>query len=532
MSRTFAFVLAMASAWVWAPSASARTCRITYLTSATAYVDAGLDEGLAVGARIEVVRDGVVIATLVVTDASTHRAACAVESTTAALAVGDEARFAPRETKTSAGSVAVPAQPQPTEAPAPTLQGRADPKLRALGLRGRVGVRFLGVFDQSGFGGDMTQPSADVRVDGTRVAGSSFDIQVDVRARHTTQSTAEGTDVNDGEARVYRLNTVWRSAKDRLRVTAGRQFSSALTSVSTFDGVQAEYQRERWGGGVFAGTQPRPIDYGFSTDIQEYGAFLRTRSAPRAPVRWEVVLAGIGSYEQGEINREYVAVLGRVASSRLSLILQQQIDVYRGWRQEAEDKSSSITSTFTTARYRATRNLDLDLGYDNRRDVRVYHDYIDPEVAFDDSYREGVWGGAALRFAQRFRVGAVVRSNGGGSAGDATSYTLTASASRVSPANLDLRVRSTRYDNERSDGWMFAFSSGWAPDPRVTLGVTAGLREDNGKTIATPDVSTSWIGADLDLGLADGWYLNLSGEHNGSGDDAYDQVYTGLSWRF
>jgi hypothetical protein len=525
-------VLLMAVAPVMAAApASARTCRVTYLTSATAYVDAGLEEGLVVGARIEVVRGGVVIATLVVTDASAHRAACAIESATVALAAGDEARFTPAA-KRDAGVVAVPVEGSTAETPTPSSDAGADAALRALGLRGRVGVRYLGVFDQSGFGGDVSQPSADVRIDGTRVAGSSFDLQVDVRARHTTQSTADGDEFDRGEARVYRLNAVWRSMNDHLRVTAGRQFSSALTSVSTFDGVQAEYQHERWGGGLFAGTQPEPIDYGFSADVQEYGVFLRARNAPRASVRWEAVVAGIGSYEDGEINREYVAVLGRVASNRLSLILQQQIDVYRGWRQDAEDQSSSITSTFTTARYRATRNLDVDIGYDNRRDVRVYRDYIDPEVAFDDSYREGVWGGAALRFAERYRVGATVRSNGGGSAGDATSYTLTASASRVSPAHLDLRLRSTRYDNERSDGWMLAFSTGWIPGPRWTLNLNAGLRDDQGKTIATPDVSTSWIGADLDVGLSDGWYFSVSGEHNGSGDDAYDQVYTGISWRF
>ena len=508
-------------------STSAKTCRITYLTGSSAYVDAGRADGLAVGEVVEVVRNGAVVATLRVTDVSERRAACAIESASGALVVGDEARFTPR--------VAAAEPPSPAPLPAASEPESGAPEesyLRSLGLRGRIGVRYLGVFDQSGFGGDVTQPSADVRVDGTRVAGSAFDLHVDVRARRTSQVVASGAKYNDAEARVYRLNATAYAWSDRLRVTAGRQFSSALASVSTFDGVQIEYDRERFGGGVFAGTQPEPVDYGFSTDIEEYGAFLRARSAPRSSLRWETVAAGIGSYEDGEINREYVALLGRLMSRTLSMTLLQQIDVFRGWREEAEQQSTGWTSTFASARLRATEQIDLDAGYDNRRDVRVYRDFVSPETEFDDSYRQGLWGGASIRFARRYRAGAVVRSSGGGTAGDAMSYTLTASASDLTAANLDVRLRSTRYDNVRSDGWMMSLSGGWSPGQRWTMAPFAGLRSDHGKSIATPDVDSYWVGADLDVAIRGGWYLDLSGEHNGAGEEAYDQVYTGISWRF
>ncbi|HEU4929650.1 MAG TPA: hypothetical protein VFU38_07450 [Candidatus Krumholzibacteria bacterium] len=511
----------------WVVPGTAKTCRITYVTSSTAYVDAGRADGLAPGTTVEVVREGAVVATLRVTDVSERRAACAIETASVTLTAGDEARFTPQT-----AAPEPPSTPPPVAASEPDNESPQKSYLASLGLRGRIGVRFLGVFDQSGFGGDVTQPSADVRVDGSRVAGSAFDVHVDVRARRTNQVVASGAEYNDAEARVYRLNAIAYALSDRLRVTAGRQFSSALASVSTFDGVQVEYDRERFGGGVFAGTQPEPIDYGFSTDIQEYGVFLRARSAPRATVRWEGVAAGIGSYEDGDINREYVALLGRLMSHTVSLTLLQQIDVFRGWREEAEQQSTGWTSTFASARVHATERLDVDAGYDNRRDVRVYRDFVSPETAFDDSYRQGMWGGASFRFARRYRVGAVVRSSGGGPAGDAMSYTLTASASDFTAANLDVRLRSTRYDNERSDGWMASLSSGWSPGESWTVVGFAGLRSDRGKSIATPDVDSYWAGADLDVALRNGWYLDLSGEHNGAGEEAYDQVYTGLSWRF
>lgn len=520
---------------VFGGSASARTYRITYLTSATAYIDAGQEDGVVMGGRIDVMREGVVVATLKVTDVSSHRASCSIETTTATLAVGDEIQFAPAPRPTETPPAAAPGAMMPAVAAEEAIAPAEKPHqswATSMGIKGRIGVQYLGVFDQSGYGGDISRPSFDVRLDGRHVGGSSFDLEVDARARHTYQVIADGSEFNDAEARVYRLNAAWRSAGDHVRVAVGRQFSSALSTISTFDGVVAEYDGTRYSAGAFAGTQPAPIDYSWSPDIQEYGAFIRLRSAPRATLRWEGVLAGVGSYQDGHINREYIPVLGRLMSRTVSLTLLQEIDYYRGWRENAEGTTYGFTSTFASARWRATKKIDVDAGYDNRRNVLLYDDYLTPETAFDAAYREGVWGGVSLNLAERYRFGATVRNNSGGSAGDAASYTLTASANRLSSANLNLRLRMTRYDNERTDGWMFTTGAGWAPDARWSLELYGGFRGEYGKSVATPDVTTSWFGAEVDVSLVQGWYLNMSGENSSSGDDAYNQVYTSLSWRF
>lgn len=516
-------------------SASARVYRITYLTSATAYIDAGQDDGVAVGARVDVVRGGLVIAALKVTDVSSHRGSCSIETVTVALAVGDEVQFVRAPQPAASPPAVIPGAQAPAvavgEAVKPVETGH-ESWASAMGLKGRLGVQYLGVFDQSGYGSDLSRPSFDVRLEGKRVAGSAFDVEVDARARRTYQAVTDGGTYTDTEARVYRLNAAWRPAGDRVRLVVGRQFSSALSTISTFDGVVAQFEGARHGGGVFAGTQPAPIDYSWSPDIQEYGAFVRVRSAPRSSLRWEGVLGGVASYQDGNINREYVPVLARLMSRTVWLTFLQEIDIYRGWRQSVEGDEYGFTSTFATARWRATQALELDLGYDNRRDVRLYDDYQSPETAFDAAYRQGLWGGATMNFAARYRSGVVVRYNSGGSAGDAASFTLTASANRVSSANLNLRLRTTRYDNQRSDGWMVTTTAGWAPDARWSLELFSGYRGDYGKSITTPDVTTSWFGAEVDVSLVQGWYLNMSGENSSSGDDAYNQVYTSLSWRF
>lgn len=499
---------------------------ITYLTSTTAYIDAGSDNGLHTGDRVDVVRAGAVVATLRVTDVSAHRAACAIETTTASLSVGDTVRFA-----AAASEESVPGEVAMAEAP-PAQSHEGESWARRNGLRGRIGVRYLGVFDQSGFGGDVKEPSADIRLDGSRVAGSAFDAQVDVRARHTVQTVADGREFNDGQARVYRLNTRWHSSADQYRVTLGRQFSSALTSISTFDGVELAYERTRWGLGAFAGTQPEPVDYGFSTDIAEYGVYARLRSTPAAGANWELVSAAIGSYEQAHINREYVALLARASSARASLMLQQDVDVNRGWKRDAGERAVTLTNTFVSANYRASRRLDLDAGYDNRRNIRLYRDFVSPETQFDDAYRQGVWGGAGVGFARRYRVGLSARTNTGGSSGDALTYTALASANHLTAAEIDLRLRSTHYDNDASDGWMHTAAAGCSVTQGWMLELFGGLRNDHSKLFSAGDANTSWFGADMDLDLGRSLYFNVSGEHNTGADESYNQVYSGISWRF
>jgi hypothetical protein len=36
----------------------------------------------------------------------------------------------------------------------------------------------------------------------------------------------------------------------------------------------------------------------------------------------------------------------------------------------------------------------------------------------------------------------------------------------------------------------------------------------------------------VDVGVGQNWYVNMSAERNGEGDNAYDQVYSSVSWRF
>ena len=58
------------------PDADFASTSVTYVTGSTVYIGAGADDGLGPGDRVELVRDGEVVATLEIEEVSNHRATC------------------------------------------------------------------------------------------------------------------------------------------------------------------------------------------------------------------------------------------------------------------------------------------------------------------------------------------------------------------------------------------------------------------------------------------------------------------------
>ncbi|HEU4401238.1 MAG TPA: hypothetical protein VFT43_03965, partial [Candidatus Polarisedimenticolia bacterium] len=538
----FAIVLLLAAppapAGATESAAAPATTRVTYLTGTSVYVEAGREEGLREGDEAQVVRDGQTIATLRVVFLSAHRASCSVVRGTGTVVIGDLVRFVPHGPAEAprSGIFETPAQPgSPPGGPAigDTSRGASSPGgLWGTGLRGRVGLRYLQVKDREVASAGFSQPALDLRLDGYGLDGGPLDLAVDVRARRTSRTLASGADSNDSQSRVYRLAVSYH-LDDRQAITVGRQFAPAVAALSIFDGVLYDLEGSRWGAGLFTGAQPDAVDLGLSGDIREHGGFVQFRSAPGGAQRWNLTTGIIGSYTQGTVNREFFYLQGQYSNNRLSSFLTQEVDVNRGWKtSEAGESSISPTSTFASLHLRASDRLTFHAGYDNRRNVRLVRDRVTPATAFDDSHRQGGWAGASLRFGGHLETDVDLRTSGGGPSGIASGYSVGLGVDRIGDHNLAVWGRSTRYDNDRSEGWLDSVSAGLDLGPRARLELSLGTLEETNLTDSSLDRSTTWTGLDLDLLLARRWFLLLSTETNRGDQESNDQAYASLTYRF
>jgi hypothetical protein len=182
--------------------------------------------------------------------------------------------------------------------------------------------------------------------------------------------------------------------------------------------------------------------------------------------------------------------------------------------------------------FRASRVVTFRGGYDNRRNVRLYRDFVTPATEFDDDFRRGVWAGTTLRIQERYRLGLDARSSTRGGEEDANSYTATFGARRLAGGWLDLYGRSSRYSNDRVEGWLHSFEIGTSVGSRATFRLGGGVRDEDDLVGTTSGQSLHWYGAGAELNLGRHWYLSVSLERTDGDLDEVDQLYTMLTYRF
>ena len=533
---------------------TARWTRVTYVAGRSVYVAAGRDDGLTEGAELTIVRRGAIIATLRATFLSPRRASGEIVlrgdggTDTVTVMVGDSARFIARPVPAhvaavdSAGrappvtdTMAEQAGAAPTTSPAPDGAGRT---LRTLGIRGRIGLRYLIVAQRDSGGLRLTQPAADIRVDGQRIGGTPLGFSVDARGRRTYASGGPaGTSKSDARTRVYHLSMSLATAGGG-RVAVGRQFSEAFGNVSLFDGISADLTRRRWGAGMFAGTQPEPTSMSYASDVRELGAYVQTRG-DGAHGSWSMTMGAVGSYHASEPNREFAFGQLTVGTPRFSLYAVQEVDYNRGWKSEAGERTLQPTSTFVSAQLRPVDPLTVAAGFDTRRGVRLWRDLLSPETEFDDRFRQGVWGSATFRAGSHLRLSADVRSSDGGDSSGtrATAVGGTIGVDRLTRSLLGANARTTRYRSPWLRGWLHSATLSVSPwDGPVRLEAEGGIRDERDQAgIAVTSAGASrmhWLGLSTEAALGRAWYMMLTATRETGGWESVHQVYASLTWRF
>jgi hypothetical protein len=507
-----ASIVALTAALAWAED---RTAHVTYVSGSTIYVDAGTDDGLVVGSVIEVLREGQVVARLVVDTVTAKRASASIGDDPREIRPGDLVRFA-----------AVAPEPAPaTPAPEPQTARPA-----AAGIRGRVGLRYLRVTDRTGLGTDFSQPALDLRLLGTQVGGAPIDFDVDFRPRRTYRTRVDGSSDDSSSDRLYSLYGAWRPGP--FRIAAGRQMSPALGPIALLDGFLGEYRKPRFATGIFAGTEPDPVDWGYDSSTRDVGVYAEGTSAPGATTRFWINGGAITSTTEGEINRDLVYLAGRLSRAGFHGYLLQQVDVNRGWRKEAEGDSLTPSGTYVALRWQASTAWALQAGYDDRRNVRLYRDFVTPATEFDDSHRQGYWGGVDWRPGAHWLVGADARSSDGGDAGTADSYSLRGGVVGLTSLGLDVTARATHYTGPYLDGDLATLDLGLDLARRLRLGVHGGIRDETANDLFGESTRVDWLGAEIDLLVFAHGLATVAWDRTTGGDEDNDQLYASLSYRF
>ena len=486
-----------------------RLTRISYLAGRSAYVEAGQAEGLASGDTLFVMRGGEKVAALRAAFVSTHRASCDTLWTRAPLAIGDAVSYQPdlaRLRAVSDSTAALAARVDSARHDAVLASPRSGAARRDASLRGRLGARWLGV--ESDGAGRTSQPALEVRLDARDGLGGHADIALDVRGRRTLRQTDAGT-TREQYSRIYRASVTLRDEGARRRLTIGRQSSPTLASVSVFDGALAEWSGTRHSIGGFAGTQPEPLRYHFSSEVFEAGGFAEVHQAPLAAHRWSLAAGAVSSRHGGEVDRDFAFAQGWWFARSMSGSFAQELDLNQGWKRDAGEPALAWTSTFATVRLAVGTHVALLSGYDNRRNVRLWRDRETPETEFDDRYRQGAWAGGSVDWNELLASSAEFR--GGTGPDESKTWSVHSELHRATRWHLVLRGRWSRFTSPETGSTLWTGAAGLDPGARSHLEFSGGARSTRDEVSGFEDTET-WYGVDLDLALGQRWYLTCGYE--------------------
>ena len=510
------------------------TASVTYISGTSVYVGAGRLDGLREGVTLEIVRTGSVIARARVAFLASHSSSSEVVWSAAPPVVGDVVRYHP------ARDEAVAIVPDSTPAVQQVARTESSAPRR---IRGNIGLRYLSVSQPGLPDGPASfgQPSADIRIAGERLAGGVIGFMIDGRARTITGPRDSTASPLDRGMQMYQAFISLTHPGSGARLAIGRQYSAPLASAGLFDGVTAELNRAHFGLGGFNAFQPDVATMGYSTDIREAGGYLQLHSAPLATTLWSLTAGGVSSRDSGELNRRFAFAQLMLASRVLTLYAIQEVDFNSGWKLAAGERSVSPTSTFASLSLRPTDVISFQAGVDNRRNVMLYRDRVTAVTAFDDAFRQGVWGGTNLYLWHAVRLGADARFSQGGPAGSGDQVTGSFGIGPLFSRHLDVRSRSTHYRTDRTTGWLHAWTAGIDPVDVLHLELNGGIRTQRtidasaSTTAVTPINALSdggWFGGSVDLSLSRSWYLVLSDTRDRIGSDQTQVFFCSMMLRF
>ena len=388
-----------------APRASGPAFTVEYRSADSVYLDGGRAAGLEVGRVLQVLDGQTVVAELEVLYAAERSASCRLRSEARPVHQGDRAFLIGGASVSSSrvadstppwsGASGAAAAPASSVVPPETTSGEGlgRPWARA---HGAASFGYYRSWD--GFETDLDYQERTARVDlGLYdIAGQPFSfalrgrLREDLRARELSRQTPASLRTD----RIYELALRYDPPAGRLGFELGRIGVSRFVGIGYLDGALVRF-RARPGVqvGAFGGRQADIAN--LDGTGQKYGGFVRFSPAGRyTRGGYDVLLAFVRENAEGDVSREYLSLESRFAGgSRWSLFQRAELDVNRGWRQEASGKSYQFSNIGLSGNLKVSPSAWAFVSYDGLRNYRYYRNRCVPEDVFDSLLRQGLRAG-------------------------------------------------------------------------------------------------------------------------------------------
>lgn len=381
------------------------TGAVSYVTAQHVYVKFATTKGIAVGDTLFLKKGNVLTPALVVANKSSISCVC-----TPLPGVSVQPKDAISAKQTADTGLVPPAKPEPQKPPAPVPAAKLEPENRKPApasvtpkqrIRARVSAAsYSNISDR----GQTTRMRYAFVFNGEHLNDSKFSTNAYVTFRHTLGEWSAVQDNLNNALKVYGLSATYHF-NETTSLSAGRGINPKITNLGAVDGLQFETGFGHFYTGVLAGARPNLFDYSFDADLLQAGAYVGFGSKAHER-HHQSTLGVVEQRNKSAVDRRFVYFQhSDELLENLNLFGSMEMDLYQLVNSEAS-MQPSLTNLFASLRYRFSRNWNLSLSYDNRKNIIYYESYktyLDQLI--DQETRQGLRLGMNMRPAKWLSCG-------------------------------------------------------------------------------------------------------------------------------
>ena len=190
--------------------------------------------------------------------------------------------------------------------------------------------------------------------------------------------------------RIYNFGVRY-NATPTLSLTLGRNINPKISSLGAIDGLQVEKYFEKKYVGAVVGFRPDIFDYGFNSNLLQYGGYIGTMTN-NDNFYSQTTLGFIEQQNSGEIDRRFAYFQhNSTISKNLNIFSSLELDLFSKLNGVVSNEIR-LTNLYVSARYRFSRKFNMMLSYDSRKRILYYETFQTEIERFldDDIARQGL----------------------------------------------------------------------------------------------------------------------------------------------
>jgi hypothetical protein len=348
--------------------------RVSFVSSQNVYVRFKSTEGILAGDTLYLLSNSKLIPVLVVSNLSSSSCICTSLSKKN-LSIGQEISASKRISATKSESKST--EKGVEEIPVPLLAAdTAKRKSYSSALKQKINGS-ISVFAYSDFSNTGAKNSTQLRynyaLDARNIGNSKFSVENYISFRHKIGDWSVVKSNVFNALKIYTFAIKFDPGRTT-RLILGRTINYRISSMGAMDGLQVEQKLGKVTVGAVLGTRPDYTDYGFNSNLLQYGGYLAfdTKSA--------------GSFSGSSI--AVMEQMNNMKTDRRFLYFQHsnsilkniyffstfEVDLYKVTKSVPQN-TFDMTSLYLSLRYNITKNFSVTGSYDQRKNVLFYETY-------------------------------------------------------------------------------------------------------------------------------------------------------------